>query len=64
VARPESINAIGAVLYVYLLASRKHGTLYVGVTNNLIRRVYQRFLTSLLDMLFKDWFGLKLMMIP
>jgi putative endonuclease len=27
--------------YVYLLASRKHGTLYVGVTNDLVRRVYQ-----------------------
>jgi putative endonuclease len=29
------------VYYVYLLASRKHGTLYVGVTNNLVRRIYQ-----------------------
>jgi putative endonuclease len=27
--------------YVYLLASRKHGTLCLGVTNDLIRRVYQ-----------------------
>jgi putative endonuclease len=27
--------------YVYLLASRKHGTLYLGVTNNLVRRVYE-----------------------
>jgi putative endonuclease len=26
---------------VYLLASNKHGTLYVGVTRDLIRRVYQ-----------------------
>ena len=27
--------------YVYLLASRKHGTLCVGVTNDLILRVYE-----------------------
>ena len=26
-------------MYVYLLASSKHGTLYVGVTNDLVRRV-------------------------
>jgi putative endonuclease len=27
--------------YVYILGSRKNGTLYIGVTNNLIKRVYQ-----------------------
>jgi putative endonuclease len=27
--------------YVYLLASRRHGTLYLGVTNDLVRRVHQ-----------------------
>ena len=26
--------------YVYILASKKYGTLYVGVTNNLITRVH------------------------
>jgi putative endonuclease len=27
--------------YVYLTASSKHGTLYLGMTNNLVRRIYE-----------------------
>ena len=38
-ASPESINtdANDMNYFVYLLASKKHGTIYLGVTNDLIR---------------------------
>jgi putative endonuclease len=29
------------MFYVYLMASRKQGTLYLGFTNNLVRRTYE-----------------------
>ena len=28
------------MFYVYMLASRPHGTLYIGMTDNLLRRVW------------------------
>jgi putative endonuclease len=27
--------------YIYILASRPGGTLYIGITNNLIKRIYE-----------------------
>lgn len=39
---PESITPVLAMAhYVYLLASGKHGTLYVGVTNDIVRRGHE-----------------------
>jgi len=41
-ASPESITPVPAMAYyVYILASKKHGTLYVGVINDLVRRGYE-----------------------
>jgi len=27
--------------YVYILASKRNGTLYIGITNNVLKRVYE-----------------------
>jgi putative endonuclease len=32
---------LSAAFHVYILASKKNGTLYVGVTNDLSRRIYE-----------------------
>ena len=36
-----TIGGLSMFYYVYLLASRKHGTLYLGITRDLVRRVYE-----------------------
>ena len=35
-----SINYVNQY-YIYILASKKNGTLYIGVTNNLVKRIYE-----------------------
>lgn len=32
---------LSRIYFVYILASKKNGTLYVGITNNIVRRVYE-----------------------
>jgi predicted GIY-YIG superfamily endonuclease len=53
--------------YVYILASRKDGATYVGITNDIIRPVYEhrtkQSQASLPDTISHGWFGSKSMMI-
>jgi len=38
---PGETSAVSKAYYVYLLASRRNGTLYIGVTNDLSRRAWE-----------------------
>jgi putative endonuclease len=38
---PGEAAAVSKVYYVYLLASQRNGTLYIGVTNDLVRRTWE-----------------------
>ena len=35
------IQGFANMYYVYIMASKRNGTLYVGVTSNLVKRVYE-----------------------
>ncbi len=39
--RYPEFNNIMKQNYVYILASRRNGTLYIGVTSNIIKRTYE-----------------------
>ena len=41
ISNNEAFDAMDRAAYVYILASRLNGTLYIGVTANLVRRVWE-----------------------
>jgi putative endonuclease len=38
---PGEMSAVSKVYYAYILASKRNGTLYIGVTNDLARRTWE-----------------------
>ena len=39
--RAFNFNNIMKQYYVYILASKRNGTLYTGITSNIIKRIYE-----------------------
>jgi hypothetical protein len=62
------ISAFATAYYVYILASRKHGPLYLGVTRDIVRRGHEHRTMpptgSRRDTASTSWFGLKSMEMP
>jgi putative endonuclease len=54
--------------YMYILASRKDGAIYIGVTNDIVRRVYEHRIKAVpgftSNTISHGWFGSKYAMIP
>jgi putative endonuclease len=40
-ALARTLRRMGKTFYVYILASQRNGTLYIGVTSNLAKRVWE-----------------------
>jgi len=38
---PGEADTVSKTYFVYILASKRNGTLYIGVTNDLVRRVWE-----------------------
>src|SRR5581483_9135339 len=38
---PGATSPMSKIYYVYIMASKRNGTLYIGVTNNLVRRSWE-----------------------
>jgi putative endonuclease len=40
-ADPGEVRAMSKTYFVYIMASKRNGTLYIGVTNNLAKRAWE-----------------------